>query len=94
MTVTVLAEDEYDSQSYDAVLVQDRTTVCVDADDGRVRVIPLSKVNHVDAPDRTFVTGTELPEWFYGGGRYGFVDAAAFEEFEQHLEELERETAD
>lgn len=92
MTVTVLSEDEYDSQTYDAVLVQERTTVCVDADDGRVRVIPLPKVNHVDAPDRTFVTGTELPEWFYGGGRYGFVEDGTFPEFEQHREDLERET--
>jgi hypothetical protein len=94
MTVTVLSEDEYDSQAYDAVLIQERTAVCVDAGDNRVRAIPLAKVNHVDAPERTFVTGTELPEWFYGGGRYGFVEAETFDEFERHREDLERETAD
>lgn len=93
MTVTVLSEDEYDAQAYHAVLVQGRTTVCVDADDDRVRMIPLAKVNHVDAPDGTFVTGTELPEWFYGGGRYGFVEDGVFPELEQHREDLERETA-
>lgn len=92
MTVTVLSEDEYESQSYHAVLVRGDTTVCVDAEEDRIRAIPLPKVNHVDAPDGTMVSGTELPEWFYGGGRYGFVEDGQFPELEQHIEELERET--
>lgn len=100
MAITVLSADEYKAQEYDAVLVRDRTVVCVSTDfedgdedvDGLVRTIPLGNVNHVDADPDSMLSGTEVPDWFYGGGKYGFAAIEQFPELEQHLEELERET--
>jgi hypothetical protein len=91
VTITVLSESEYEAGEYHAVLVRARTVVCVDADDGRVRMVPLSGVSHVDAPEGSVVTGAELPEWFHGGGDYGFVLADRFPDLQEHLEDLERE---
>jgi hypothetical protein len=104
MAISVLSTDEYKAQTYEAVLVRENTIVCVtnevnpeDDDfpnhDGMVRVIPLSNVNHVDADPDLLLSGTELPDWFYGGGNYGFVVVEEFPEIEDHLEDLQRETA-
>lgn len=102
MAITVLAADEYKAQEFDAVLVRDRTVVCVarefegengaDDQDGLIRAIPMEKVNHVDADPGTMLSGTEIPDWFYGGGQYGFADVEAFPDLEEHLEDIERET--
>jgi len=100
MTITVLSADEYEPQPFDAVLVRENTVVCVatDVDDDRAgdrddlaRTIPLGKVNHVDAAPDQLLSGTELPDWFYGGGAYGFVAVEAFPELSAHLEDLHRE---
>lgn len=103
MAISVLSKDEYKAQTFDAVLVRDNTVVCVANDvdsgddfehrDGVVRTIPLSNVNHVDADPDLLLSGTELPDWFYGGGNYGFVLVEEFPEVEEHLEDLQRETA-
>ena len=87
---TVFAVDEYDSLEFDAVLVRERTVVCLDGTDS-ARVIPLDKVNHVDADPDLLLVERELPESFYGGGEYGFVDLDIYPEVERHLEELDAE---
>ncbi|WP_158059149.1 hypothetical protein [Halorussus halophilus] len=87
---TVFAVDEYDALEFDAVLVRDRTVVCLDGTDS-VRAIPLDKVNHIDADPDTMLVEREIPESFYGGGEYGFVDLDTYPQVEQHLEELDAE---
>ena len=87
---TVFAVDEYEAQAFDAVLVRERTVVCLDGTD-EIRVVPLDKVNHVDADPDQMLVEQELPDTFYGGGDYGFVVLDEYPELQQHLEELEAE---
>ncbi|WP_137286242.1 hypothetical protein [Halorussus salinisoli] len=87
---TVFTVDEYDALEFDAVLVRERSVVCLDGTE-TARVVPLDKVNHVDADPETMLVERELPESFYGGGEYGFVDLDEYPELEQHLEELDAE---
>ncbi|WP_247008246.1 hypothetical protein [Halorientalis litorea] len=99
--VKLFTTNEYEGQTFDAVLVRERAAVCVERadeadrhdDEGTlVRIVPLDKVNHVDGDAETLLVDTEIPESFYGGGEYGFVDTAKFPEIESHLEELADET--
>lgn len=103
MSITVLSTDEYKAQPFDAVLVRENTVVCVARDgdsdddttadrDGLVRVIPLQNLTNVDADPDLLLSGAELPDWFYGGGQYGFVEVEEFPEVEEHLSDLQRET--
>ena len=87
---TVFAVDEYESMAFDAVLVRERTVVCLDGTDS-VRVIPLDKVNHVDADPDLMLVEREIPESFYGGGDYGFVVLDEYPDLREHLEDLEAE---
>ncbi|NHN61276.1 MULTISPECIES: hypothetical protein [Halorussus] len=87
---TVFTVDEYDALEFDAVLFRERSIVCLEGTD-EVRVVPLNKVNHVDADPETMLVERELPESFYGGGDYGFVDLEQYPELQQHLEDLEAE---
>ncbi|WP_435181937.1 hypothetical protein [Halorussus sp. AFM4] len=87
---TVYTVDEYDALEFDAVLFREQSIVCLDATD-EVRVVPLNKVNHVDADPETMLVERELPESFYGGGDYGFVRLEEYPELQQHLEDLEAE---
>ncbi|WP_128478871.1 hypothetical protein [Halorussus pelagicus] len=87
---TVFTVDEYDALEFDAVLVRERTVVCLDGDE-TARVVPLGKLNHVDADPETMLVERELPESFYGGGQYGFVRVEEYPELEQHLEQLDAE---
>jgi hypothetical protein len=86
----VFTVDEYDALEFDAVLVRERAVVCLDCTE-EARVVPLDKVNHVDADPETMLVERELPDTFYGGGEYGFVNLDEYPELEQHLEELEAE---
>lgn len=88
---TVYTVDEYEPQAYDAVLVQEETVVCLRAQPAVASVVPLDKVNRVDGDPDQVLTGPEIPESFFGGARYGFVDVAAFPRIEEHLEAIERE---
>lgn len=87
---TVYTVDEYDPLEFDAVLVREDTVVCLDGTE-TVRVVPLDKVNHVDADPETMLVERELPDTFYGGGEFGFVDIEEYPELEQHLDDLEAE---
>lgn len=87
---TVYAVDEYDPLEFDAVLVREDAVVCLDGTDS-VRVVPMEKVNHVEADPDSMLVERELPETFYGGGEYGFVDLGEYPDLEQHLEEIEAE---
>ena len=86
----VFTVDEYDALEFDAVLVRERTVICLDGTE-EARVVPLDKVNHVDADPESMLVERELPDTFYGGGEYGFVNLDEYPELEQHLEELEAE---
>jgi len=86
----VYAINEYDPLAFDAVLVRERTAICLDGDE-TVRAIPLDKVSHVEADAAAMLTGPELPDTFYGGGEYGFVDLDEYPQLQQHLDELEAE---
>ncbi|EFW91556.1 hypothetical protein ZOD2009_13371 [Haladaptatus paucihalophilus DX253] len=88
---TVFAVDEYEAQEYDAVLVQENAVVCLNADPGLVRVIPFQKVNHVDADPELHLSSSEVPDSFFGGAEYAFVDVSKFDRIERHLEDIERE---
>lgn len=94
--ITVLSTDEYQAQEYDAVLLRERTVVCIALADGegsddRLRVIPLEKINHIDAAPETMLAGRDIPETFHGGGECGFVELEKFPDLQAHLEEVERE---
>ena len=91
--ITLLTTSEYEAQSFDAVLVRDDIAVCVRADDGDdlVRLVPIDKVNHVDGNGEALLADTEIPESFYGGGRYGFADVSQFPDLQEHLEALQGE---
>jgi hypothetical protein len=88
---TVFAVDEYESQEFDAVLVQENAVVCLNADPPHVRIIPMDKVNHVDADPELLLGEAEIPESFYGGAEYGFADPEEFDELREHREALDRE---
>lgn len=87
---TVFAVDEYDALEFDAVLVRENAVVCLDGTD-ELRVIPMQKVNHVDADPETMLVEREIPDTFYGGGEYGFVDVEQYPELQQHLDDLAAE---
>ena len=87
---TVYTVDEYDPLEFDAVLVRENSVVCLDGTE-TVRVVPLDKVNHVDADPDTMLVEREIPDTFYGGGEYGFVDLDTYPKLQQHLEDLEAE---
>ncbi|MFB6082868.1 MAG: hypothetical protein ABEJ94_01320 [Halorientalis sp.] len=91
-SITLYTTSEYEPQAFDAVLFRDRLAVCVRADEGAVRLVPLDKVNHVDGDADDVLVETEIPESFYGGAEYGFADVDKFPELQAHLEELEGET--
>ena len=80
-----------DDLACDAALVQDRTACCVDADRGRATVIPLDRVERIDADADLLVIPPELPEWFFGGGEYGFVTVERFPDLQRHREDLDRQ---
>ncbi|WP_132058711.1 hypothetical protein [Halorussus amylolyticus] len=87
---TVFAVDEYDALEFDAVLVRENAVVCLDGTD-ELRVIPMEKVNHIDADPDSMLVEREIPETFYGGGEYGFVDIDEYPELQHHLDDLEAE---
>jgi hypothetical protein len=87
-TVTLFTASEYEAQEFDAVLVRDAVVVCVRADDEDIRLVPMDKVNHLDGPADALYHDTEIPESFYGGADYGFIDVDQFPEIETHLEDL------
>ncbi|WP_135825084.1 hypothetical protein [Halorussus ruber] len=87
---TVFTVDEYDALEFDAVLFRERTVVCLDGTE-EARVVPLQKVNHVDADPELMLVENEIPDTFYGGGDYGFVRVEEYPELDQHLEDLEAE---
>lgn len=80
-----------DDRTCDAALVQRETICCVDADVDRASVVPMERVVRVDSDSDLLVTPPELPEWFFGGGRYGFVDVDRFPSLQRHFEDLSRE---
>ncbi|WP_433634544.1 hypothetical protein [Halomicrococcus sp. NG-SE-24] len=87
---TVFAVDEYEAQQFDGVLIQDDAVVCLDAGE-RARVIPMDKVNHIDADPDLLLTGAEVPDSFFGGAEYAFVDPSKFDRLQEHLDAIERE---
>ncbi|WP_276302239.1 hypothetical protein [Halorussus lipolyticus] len=87
---TVFTVDEYDALEFDAVLFRERTVVCLDGTE-EARVVPLAKVNHVDADPELMLVENEIPDTFYGGCEYGFVRVEEYPELQQHLEDLEAE---
>lgn len=89
--ITLYTVDEYEPQPFDAALVRERSVVCVRADEGLVRMVPLDKVNHVDGDRETMLVDEEIPDSFYGGADCGFVDPERFPEIESHLDDLGRE---
>lgn len=90
--ITLFTTSEYEAQSFDAILVREPLVVCVLADPNSMRLVPLDKVNHIDGDPDLLLTDTEIPESFYGGAEYGFVDIEQFPELETHLEDIQRET--
>ncbi|MFH5843364.1 hypothetical protein [Haladaptatus sp. DYF46] len=88
---TVFAVDEYEAQEYDAVLVQENAVVCLNADPGLARVIPFQKVNHVDSDPELHLSDSEVPDSFFGGAEYAFVEVSKFPRIQRHLEDLEKE---
>jgi len=86
--ITLFTTSEYEAQSFDAVLFRESVVVCVHAESDDVRLVPLDKINHVDGPAESLLTDTEIPESFYGGGEYGFVDIDQFPALQDHLDEL------
>lgn len=90
--ITLFTAAEYEPQEFDAVLLRDPVVVCVRAESDTVRLVPMDKVNHVDGDSDHLLVGSEIPESFYGGSEYGFVDAEQFSEIRDHLAELTDET--
>jgi hypothetical protein len=80
-----------DDVTCDAALVQDRTICCVNTAADRASVVPIARVERIDADPDLLVTPPELPEWFFGGGRYGFVNVDRFPSLQRHLEDLSSE---
>lgn len=102
--VRLFTTTEYEGQTFDAVLVREKAAVCVRVEDEEttandraesdtlVRIVPLDKVTHIDGDEDALLVETEIPESFYGGGEYGFVDIEKFPEIEAHLRDLAEET--
>lgn len=90
--ITLFTAAEYEPQEFDAVLLRDPVVVCVRAETDEVRLVPMDKVNHVDADAEHLLVDTEIPESFYGGSNYGFVDIERFPDIREHLTELTDET--
>jgi len=90
--ITLATTAEYEAREFDAVLVREPLVVCVRADEDDMRLVPMDKVNHVDGDADDLLVDTQIPESFYGGADYGFVDVDRFPEIEEHLEELTGET--
>ena len=90
--ITLYTAAEYEPQQFDAVLLRDPVVVCVRAETDEVRLVPMDKVNHVDAQAAHLFVDTEIPESFYGGSDYGFVDVEQFPEMQEHLTDLTGET--
>jgi hypothetical protein len=90
-SISLVTSTEYEPQAFDAVLVRDPVAVCIRSDDD-LRLVPLDKVNHVDADPALLLTGAEIPDSFYGGAPFGFVDREKFPDIESHLADLEAET--
>ncbi|KZN22730.1 hypothetical protein A4G99_18485 [Haladaptatus sp. R4] len=88
---TVFAVDEYEAQEYDAVLVQENAVVCINADPPLARVIPFQKVNHVDSDPELLLTDSEVPDSFFGGAEYAFVEVDKFDRIQRHLEDIDKE---
>lgn len=86
--ITLFTTSEYEPQAFDAVLFRDNLVVCVRADEGLVRLVPVDKVNHVDGTAESILVDAELPESFYGGAEYGFADTEQFPDLQAHLEDL------
>ncbi len=91
MSVTVLAVDEYEPTEYDAALLRDEVVVCVDADAGTVRLVPLANLVSVEGEADAHLSGAELPGWFHGGGHDGIVDVEQFPDLADHLSEMDRD---
>lgn len=90
--ITLFTAAEYEPQEFDAVLLRDPVAVCVRAETDEVRLVPVDKVNHVDGDAEHLLVDAEIPESFYGGSNYGFVDTEQFPEIQRHLAELTDET--
>jgi hypothetical protein len=90
-SITLFTTSEYEAQSFDAILFREGSVVCVQADPGDVRVVPLDKVNHVDGDADSMLVDTQIPDSFYGGADLAFVDRAEFPEIETHLEDIRGE---
>lgn len=90
--ITLFTTAEYEPQEFDAVLVRNEIVVCVRADDDSMRLVPLDKVNRIDSNSEHLLVDTQIPESFYGGSDYGFVDIDQFPDLQTHLEELTGET--
>lgn len=91
MSVTVLATDEYEPTEYHAALVREDVVVCVDADEGSVRLVPLDNVVGIEGEAGDHLSGPGLPEWFHGGGRYGLIDLDHFPDLRDHVDDLDRD---
>jgi len=90
--ITLFTTAEYEPQAFDAILFREEIVVCVRADEDLVRVVPLDKVNRVDADQDLLLVETDIPESFYGGSDYGFVDTDQFPDIQAHLEDISGET--
>ncbi|MGM0591434.1 MAG: hypothetical protein ACQETI_07365 [Halobacteriota archaeon] len=76
-------------ETYDAVIVKNRTVVCLRSDTNLARVLPLDEVESIDA-DADLVL-TDIPESFFGGAEFGFVEVDRFPAIQRHLDELAQE---
>lgn len=65
--------------------------VCVDADDGTVRLLPLANVVSVEGDADAHLAGAELPGWFHGGGNDGLVDVEQFPDLAAHVADMDRD---
>ncbi|MFB6178187.1 MAG: hypothetical protein ABEI77_00505 [Halorientalis sp.] len=90
--ITVFTTAEYEAQEFDAVLINERGVVCVRADDGAVRFVPMDKVNHIDGDTEHLLIDGEIPDSFYGGANRAFVDVEQFPEIEGHLNDRDAES--
>jgi len=87
--ITLFTAAEYEPQEFDAVLLRDSVVVCIRAGTDEVRLVPMDTVNHVDGDAEHLLVDTEIPESFYGGSNYGFVDIEQFPDVREHLADLD-----